>query len=252
MTSGGDQGPPGGRTESPAERPIEGPVQEPPEKPQSPSRTGSRSFWKRLPPWAWATVIVVLAGAAGLWLGTRHRLTEPVEAPPEERPAELPADAEPLPADLYFPGLDGRLYAERREFFEVDPSARALALARALLAGPSAETASSLRPPLPPGVRVEAVFLRGTTAMLDLRPPEREPAAQEGPPTPMDLRSRRLSFGTKQELVALYSLVDTLVLGVEGVERVQILWDGRQPPTFAGHVDTTRPLLPNLDLIAGD
>jgi hypothetical protein len=37
---------------------------------------------------------------------------------------------------------------------------------------------------------------------------------------------------------------------VEEADRVVLLWNGRQASTFAGHVDTTRPLGPAADLIA--
>ncbi len=40
----------------------------------------------------------------------------------------------------------------------------------------------------------------------------------------------------------VYSLVDTVVLNVEGTKRVVLLWNGVQRARFSGHVDTARPL----------
>ncbi len=41
-----------------------------------------------------------------------------------------------------------------------------------------------------------------------------------------------------------------MVLNVEGAERLVLLWNGRQPNTFAGHIDTTRPLRVHAELIS--
>jgi hypothetical protein len=194
-------------------------------------------------------VVILVAGAAGLWLGTRQRRAPDQDSDLATMPSDLSDTAndevsppEMLPGDLYFPGADGRLYAERRDLPDGTPQERAQVLVEALLLGPAQGAASGLQAPLPPGTRIEKVYLLGTTALLDLRPPEPAASQTEGPPTPADARMRRLSYGSKQELLSLYSLVNTVVLGVEGVDEVQILWDGRQPETFAGHVDTTRPL----------
>lgn len=207
-------------------------------------------------PWIIALVVVLAAGAAGLWLGTRQRQAPGEDADIATTSSQAPdtasdvPPAELVPGDLYFPGADGRLYPERRDLPAGTPQERAQVLVEALLLGPAEGAASGLRAPLPPGTRIETVYLMGTTAVLDLRPPEPAVSGTEGPPTPAEVRLRRLSYGSKQELLALYSLVNTVVLGVEGVETVQILWDGRQPETFAGHVDTTRPVAANPRYVA--
>lgn len=215
--------------------------------------TGSRKTGARNTLWMVAVLVIVAAGVAGLWLG-RSRTVDTAEPPPgpstvaeaPDEDDEVPEDVELAPAELYFAGADGRLHAERRELPAGPPAERALALVAALLAGSEDGGSSGLRSPLPKGSRVEAVYLLGTTALLDLRPPEppADPDAPDsvGPPTPAEAKLRRLSYGSKQELLAVYSLVNTVVMGVEGVDSVQILWDGRQPETLAGHVDTTRPL----------
>ncbi|MDA8017220.1 MAG: GerMN domain-containing protein [Thermoanaerobaculia bacterium] len=221
--------------------------EEPDPQGEAANDTGSRS--KKA--WIIAVLVILAAGAAGLWLGTRQKHgdgtqvqgfeTDPASHAPDET-AEVPL----RDAELYFVGSDGRLYTENRELPDGTPAERAHSLVDALLTGPRGGASSELRSPLPAGTRIEAVYLLGTTALLDLRPPEPESDPDEakpvGPPTPAEARLRKLSFGAKQELLTVYSLVNTVVLGVEGVDTVQLLWDGRQPETFAGHVDTTRPL----------
>ena len=51
-------------------------------------------------------------------------------------------------------------------------------------------------------------------------------------------------------MLTVYSLVNTVLLNFEQLDRVVLLWNGRQLRTFAGHVDTMRPLAANPDLIA--
>ena len=226
--------------------------------------TGSKETESKKTAWIVAALVIVVAGVAGLWLGGRPSsdldesdpLTDSATvATAPEADAELPDDVEMAPGDLYFAGGDGRLYAERRELPVGTPAERARSLVAALLAGPE-DTRSGLWAPLPAGSRVEAVYLLGTTALLDLRPPlpPTDPDAPEpvGPPTPAEAKLSQLSYGSKQELLAVYSLVNTVVMGVEGVDSVQILWDGRQPETLAGHVDTRRPLAADPSYIAGN
>ncbi len=48
----------------------------------------------------------------------------------------------------------------------------------------------------------------------------------------------------------LYSLVNTVLLNTPEANRLVVLWNGRQPETFAGHIDTARPLAARPNLIA--
>jgi hypothetical protein len=51
-------------------------------------------------------------------------------------------------------------------------------------------------------------------------------------------------------MLSVYSLVDTVLLNVPEIEAMVLLWNGRQPQAFAGHVDTSLPLRADRDLIA--
>ena len=57
-------------------------------------------------------------------------------------------------------------------------------------------------------------------------------------------------LGSRAELLRVYALVNSLAYSVEGVQSVAIVWAGSQPQTMAGHVDTSRPLLPSLGWVA--
>lgn len=143
-------------------------------------------------------------------------------------------------AELYFPGADGRLYLHRQTVPATDEvMARIEMVVKALLEGPAGATDGTLQPPLPTGTRLVGVYRYDEqTVALDLRSPEGDEPGQLPP------------SGSKQELLSVYSLVNTVVIGHEGVERVVLLWNGSQPETFAGHVDVSRPLAADPGLIA--
>ena len=135
---------------------------------------------------------------------------------------------------LYFPGEESKLYPEPRLLPEVeDPRALGTLLVNELLAGPQ----SGLLPSgLPADVTLGSFHLTEEgVAFVDLRSSE-----HATPPV----------TGSTAEMLTLYSLVHTLVENVQTIGSVVILWNGRQPPTFGGHIDTSRPLRPDLRLVS--
>jgi hypothetical protein len=157
--------------------------------------------------------------------------------PEEEAPAAPeapPLEPHLLSAELYFPGAGGRLYPEIRELAASDdPEQQVRSVVEALLAGPQGD---GLVAPLPEGVEIALLHLdAGGVVYLDLRSPD------DGPPPP---------DGSSAELQRVYSLVNSILLNVEAARRVVLLWNGVQPTTFAGHVDTTRPLTADRRLMA--
>jgi hypothetical protein len=138
-----------------------------------------------------------------------------------------------LAVTLYFPTQGTTLAGETRGLaVPDDPERQLLALAHALLAGPESPI---LAPPLPPGVVVRSVHLDGAgVAFVDL-------VAPEGAPPPPG--------GSTEELLRVYSLVNTLALNVAAVEGVVLLWNGEQLLTWSGHLDTSRPLAADPSLI---
>lgn len=63
---------------------------------------------------------------------------------------------------------------------------------------------------------------------------------------------QRSGMGAWTELLAVMSLVNTVSLGFDEIERAQILVDGKPAQTFAGHVWIERPLAPDMSLIASE
>lgn len=187
-----------------------------------------------------AILIAVLVGLAGVvaWLSW-PRIDDPAVGAEEGGSevavdGELSSEVETWQADLYFPGGGGLLFAERHELpVAGEPAERATSLVATLLAGPRAKNLSA---PLPAEIEVRKVYwIDGRTAYLDLESPE-------GAPPP--------ASGSTREMLTVYSLVNTVLLNVSEIESLVLLWNGRQLRTFAGHVDTMRPLSAKPDLIA--
>jgi hypothetical protein len=55
--------------------------------------------------------------------------------------------------------------------------------------------------------------------------------------------------GTLDETLTVYAIVDALTVNLPAITRVQILVDGKEVDTLAGHIDLRRPLVRNLDLV---
>ncbi len=131
--------------------------------------------------------------------------------------------------NLYFPAAGGGLFAEPRELqVTAAPKDRARKVVEALLAGPKAPGLSRV---LPDGVTLGSVQLsEDGVAYLDLRSPD-----QPDPP----------AGGSTEEIQRVYSIVDSVVLNVPEVRSVVLLWNGAQRETFSGHLDLSRPLVPD-------
>ena len=55
--------------------------------------------------------------------------------------------------------------------------------------------------------------------------------------------------GTLNELLTVYTIVNSLTVNLPAVKSVQILIDGKEVETLAGHVDLRQPLAKNLALV---
>jgi hypothetical protein len=156
--------------------------------------------------------------------------------------AEVDSGAAPLPLDgvdtgrrisvrLYFeaPSGEGLVSEEREIAFSEELTTQLRTVVEELVRGPT----GGLVPTLPPGTRVVEVFVtaRGV-AYVNL----------SGEAT-------GLPGGSRAELLTVYSVVNSLVVNFPAVSRVQILVEDRLAPSFAGHVDVSRPLPADMTLV---
>lgn len=160
--------------------------------------------------------------------------TPPVEAavtepPPTPRPDQpLPPLSElPLEVTLYFAGDDGRLRTEKRQIRPDGPvSLRARRAVQALLEGPRGDLIATM----PEETALREIYLTPDgTAFVDLNA-----AFEQG-----------LMQGSEQALLAVRSLINTITANFSEVRRVQILVEGEEVRDLGGHLDLSRPLLPD-------
>ena len=58
--------------------------------------------------------------------------------------------------------------------------------------------------------------------------------------------------GSATELLTVYAIVNAVTANLPSIQRVQILIDGREADTLAGHVDLRRPLQPDQSLVRNE
>lgn len=159
-------------------------------------------------------------------------------APEMPLPGEAVQTSKILPqtrqVDLYFANVTGRrLSIERREVAGENRGDLFQKILEELVRGP--QDTARIRT-LPETTQVRTVFFRDETAWVDL-----DTAVRDEHPG-----------GTWTEVLAVYSIVNTLVENFSDVRQVQILIEGNESKTLAGHVDISQPLESRVQLLAGD
>jgi hypothetical protein len=154
------------------------------------------------------------------------------KARPGAAPVEATGPTEKVNVELFFPAGEG-LRSEKRDLdVTAAPKDRIRKIVGALFAGPV--SGGAVRP-FPEGVILGGVQLgEDGTAYLDL--------LWDGHDSPP-------ASGSTEEMQRIYSLVDSVAANVPQVKRVVLLWNGTQRDTFAGHIDTSRPLPPDRTLV---
>jgi spore germination protein GerM len=176
--------------------------------------------------------IATLAIAGGWWLTARffYRHTPAGQAAPTT-PAgtSVAADARKITATLYFVSEDGMsLVGVQRE---VPFGETVLDQARQIVTAQLAVAPGPLVSAIPSETTLRALYLteRGD-AFVDLS---------------ADARTRHTG-GALDELFTVYTIVNALTTNLPAVKRVQILIEGKEVDTLAGHVDLRHPLQKNL------
>jgi hypothetical protein len=180
-------------------------------------------------------VAVALLGALS-WAVTRglERLIEPA-------PATAPLSAAPVEPPPGVPRITATLFYAAENGLALVPVRREVALAEGTVPQGREILAAQLQgapPPfisvVPPGTTLRAFYAteRGD-AFVDLS---------------ADVSTKH-SGGLLTELMTVYAIVNAVTTNLPAVQRVQILIDGREVDTLAGHVDLRRPLQPDQALV---
>jgi hypothetical protein len=184
-------------------------------------------------------VLLTSALAWFLFVGVERWRQRPTQAPAEETAGAPPAATESAPpaaprikAHLFYVSNDGlRLKPEEREvLFGEDTAAQARRIIEAQLEPPAAPAVSAI----PAGTTLKELFIS-----------ERGEAY-------VNLSSEIVSNhpgGSIDEILTVYTIVNALTDNLPAIVAVQILIDGHEVDTLAGHVDLRRPLRKNLEWV---
>ena len=179
-----------------------------------------------------AIAAVAIAGGWWLWSSSRRASSGPTAT---TTPAPTTADARKITATLYFVSEDGMslVGVQREVAFGETVLEQAKQIVTAQLAAGPAPLVSAI----PPSTTLRAIYLteRGD-AFVDLSATAR--TAHTG--------------GALDELFTVYSIVNALTTNLPAVKRVQILIEGKEVDTLAGHVDLRHPLQKNLKWVRTD
>jgi len=183
--------------------------------------------------------ILALAVAWLLFLGLPSwyaaRRPQAVAAPAPPPPGAAPTSAvRRITATLFYITEDGMsLTPVQREVpFGATVAEQARAIVEAQLV-PATPLASAI----PPDTKLRDVFVtdRGD-AFVDLSG---------------DVRAKHTG-GSLDEIFTVYAIVDALTVNLPAINRVQILVDGKEVDTLAGHVDLRHPLAKSMDWVVHD
>jgi spore germination protein GerM len=155
--------------------------------------------------------------------------TRAVAAAPPTAPAP---PGKKIKAHLFYVSDDGtRLRTVERDVAYGEAPADQ---AREIVAAQIAPAAEPFVSAIPPGTTLRALFITDSgRAFVDL---SREFASAH-------------PGGTTDELLTVYSIVDALTTNMPAISSVQLLVDGKEVDTLAGHVDLRRPLVKNSDWV---
>ncbi len=184
-----------------------------------------------------ALLIITLAGVS-FYYNLRKRIQEFVQRPAEPPQPYLATgpvisdSALPKKVRLFFPSREreGFLMSEEREIRASElGSIEAKQIVAELIRGPG----SAGGPALPRETKLRELFiLREGLAVVDFT---------------KEVSSNHPG-GITQELASVYSIVNSLTQNVAGIKNVQILIEGTDAETLAGHVDISRPIAEDLSM----
>jgi spore germination protein GerM len=185
-----------------------------------------------------AVVVAAIAFAAlagGWWLAVRLSRATPGNADGSAAGADGAPTGRKITATLYFVSEDGlALVGVQRE---VPFGESVLEQARQIVSAQLAVAPEPLASAIPPATTLRALFVTEQgDAFVDLS---------------VEARTRHTG-GALDELFTVYTIVNALTTNLPAVKRVQILIDGKEVDTLAGHVDLRHPLQKNLKWVRSE
>jgi hypothetical protein len=176
-----------------------------------------------------AAIIIAAVGVSQLL----ERMVAPTAQQQSTAAPAAPAASVPhIIATLYYGTADGQALAAVKREVPLGDGPRAQG--RQILESELEAAPSPYLSLVPPGTMLRAFYIsdRGD-AFVDLSPEV----------------STMHPGGSTNELLTVYAIVNTVTANLSSVQRVQILIDGKQADTLAGHVDLRRPFERDTSLV---
>ena len=174
--------------------------------------------------------VLIVLGLAGIWYFFQEGGTRARTGPLREifaRQTQLP----PNQAMLYYTRNGRQLVGTVADLGSsgMSPNDKARTIVERLIEGKDQQF---LRSPIPPGTRVNSVFVTGNLVIVNL---SRE-------------FMTNLEPGVDAEMLAVFSIVNSVLDNVESTDAVQILIEGEKVLSLGGHVDLQSPLIANKSI----
>ncbi len=150
-----------------------------------------------------------------------------------ETAPSMPSDGETVEATLFYVSDDGMRLVGIKQPLEQRPETAAQA--RVIIEAQLTDPPQPLLSPIPTGTELRAFYLtnRGE-AFVDLS----------------EEVTLNHSGGSLEELFTVYAVVNAVTANLSSINAVQILVNGQEVDTLAGHVDLQRPLELNMRWVA--
>jgi hypothetical protein len=188
-------------------------------------------------PWRWL-IGGVIAAAIGVWVVSLWLPAWLADDRPEPTSTStlpgdpVPAETRRIHASLFYVATsgDGLVGVDREVVYASAPAAQARRIVEAQLAqAPEGQISA-----IPAGAEVRSLFLtsRGE-AFVDIT----APLATNHP------------GGSLHEALTVYAIVNALTVNLPDITAVQILIDGREVDSLAGHIDLRHPIRRNPQII---
>ena len=173
---------------------------------------------------------IIGAGAFFVWRSQRPASAPPAQAQPASAPA--PQATARITATVFYGSVDGQALIPYRR--EVELADNVVAQGTHILRAQFDAAPAPLVSVIPKGTTLRSFYVtdRGD-AFVDL-----SPAVMSGHPG-----------GTLMELLTVYAIVNAVTANLPKVQRVQILVNGGEVETLAGHVDLRHPLARDRSLV---
>jgi spore germination protein GerM len=186
-----------------------------------------------------ATLFLVGAGLLALMAwgvdAGLQRLVRIRPAPVPAAPAAAPVQTAHITATLFYGSADGLSLMPVRQ--EVPLAEGVVAQGSQILRAMLQRVPAPYLPVIPPGTTLRAFYVTNSgDAFVDL-----SAQVSQGHPG-----------GTHAELLTVYAIVNAVTANIQGVQRVQILIDGKEADSVAGHIDIRRPLQRDASMVRSE